>query len=125
MKKHSYRDLEVWQKAMDLVVEVYKLTEQFPDKEKFGLAAQIQRAAVSIPANIAEGQGRMHKAENLHHLSYARGSHYELETHLLIAVRLDYIDRETAKPIWELMQVVGRLLSGLIRALKDGPEQDL
>ncbi len=85
MTVRSYRDLKVWEKAMDLVVESYRLTQLFPRGETYGLTAQIQRAAVSIPANIAEGHGRDHLGNYLRHLSVANGSLMELETHLLIA----------------------------------------
>jgi four helix bundle protein len=87
MSLKSYRDLEVWQKAMDLVEEVYRIAERFPSQEKYGLTGQLQRAAVSIPANIAEGYGRMHRKEYLQHLSIAKGSLAEVETHLALAVR--------------------------------------
>lgn len=86
MSIKSYRDLLVWQKAMDLVAESYGLSAKPPKTETYGLASQIQRAAVSIPANIAEGHGREHLGDYLHHLSVANGSLMELETHLLLAV---------------------------------------
>ena len=117
MAIQTYRDLEVWQKSMDLVVEIYRLTTLFPPKEKFGLTNQIQRAAVSIPANIAEGHGRLHRADYVRFLSIARGSLTEAETHLQIAVRLGYLNRDQAKQVWGLFQDVGRLLNGLIRSL--------
>ncbi|MBZ5502136.1 MAG: four helix bundle protein [Acidobacteriia bacterium] len=87
----SYRDLLVWQKAMDLVVASYGIAKKLPAQEMYGLVTQIQRAAASIPANIAEGHGRKHRGDYLHHLSIARGSLLELETHLLIAGRLGYL----------------------------------
>jgi len=127
MPVQSYRELDVWQKSMDVVVDVYRLTKQFPAEERFGLTNQIQRSAVSIPANIAEGFGRLHHADYLRFLSIARGSLMETETHLQIAVRLDYIDREQTKPTWNGLQDVGRLLNGLIRALrkKDDPGEEV
>ena len=88
--KH-YRDLLVWQKSMDLVVASYDLAKRLPHRENFGLISQIERAAVSVPANIAEGHGRKHTGDYLHHLSMARGSLLELETHILITVRLGYL----------------------------------
>ena len=91
---NSFRDLSVWQAAMDLVAEVYRLTASFPKHETYGLASQIQRAAVSIPSNIAEGHAREHLKEYLHHLSIAQGSLAELETQLEIAARLHYISLE-------------------------------
>jgi len=118
MALKTYRDLGVWQKAMDLVVEVYRLTRTFPSEEKFGLTSQSRRAAVSIPANIAEGYGRTHRGDYLRHLSMARGSLTELETHLTIAVRLDFITRDQAMDTWDLCQEVGRMLNKLIRSLE-------
>jgi four helix bundle protein len=82
----SFRDLVVWQKAMELVVECYRITRSFPDAEKFGLTSQMQRAAVSIPANIAEGRERGHLKEFIRHLGIACGSQAELETHIEIAI---------------------------------------
>ena len=73
MAIRHYRDLEVWQKAMDLVEQVYRLAKALPPEERYGLTSQIQRAAVSIPANIAEGHGRLHRGDYVHHLSMARG----------------------------------------------------
>ncbi len=90
MAAKSYRYLEVWQKSMDLVEAVYRLTVEFPKAEKYGLASQMQRAAVSVPANIAEGYGRTHRGDYTHHLSIARGSFAELETLVTIAVRVRY-----------------------------------
>lgn len=91
MEIRSYRDLLVWQKAMDLVLECYRLGKLLPKSEMYGLTAQTQRSAVSIPANIAEGHGREHLGDYLHHLSVANGSLMELETHLLIIQRLSYL----------------------------------
>lgn len=112
-----YKDLLVWQRAMDLVVECYKATECFPSAEKYSLTTQLQRAAVSIPANIAEGSGRGHTKEYIHHLLMARGSLYELETHLLLAQRLNYLDSETVNPLCNMTSDIGRMLNGLINAL--------
>lgn len=114
----SYRELDTWQIAMELVEFVYKLTRQFPETEKYGLISQMQRAAVSIPANIAEGYGRSHRGDYLHHLSIARGSLAELETHITLAVRLGITSRESAIPSWELAQRTGQMLEKLRQALK-------
>ena len=92
----TYRELDVWKKAVDMVVMVYELTRELPTEEKYGLISQMQRAAVSVPANIAEGYGRVHRGDYVHHLSIARGSLAELETHITIAVRLDFLARERA-----------------------------
>ena len=118
MAVQSYRDLKVWQKAMDLVVESYRLSRLLPKGEAYGLASQIQRAAVSIPANIAEGHGRDHLGDYLHHLSMANGSLMELETHLLIAERLSYLQMSQIEPVLKLAAEVGRMLSGLTKKLK-------
>jgi four helix bundle protein len=118
MAIRSYQDLKVWQKAMDLVVESYKLTELLPGTELFGLAAQIRRAAVSIPANIAEGHGREHLGDYLHHLSVANGSLMELETHFLIGSRLSYFKVGKTQGALGLGAEIGRMLAGLVRKLK-------
>ena len=118
MPLKSYRDLEVWQKAIELVEQVYKLTRKFPPEERFGLAGQLQRAAISIPANIAEGYGRSHLGDYLHHLSIGRGSLAELETHLIIAVRLKFVTRENSLDAWKLSQSVGQMLTKLMQSLR-------
>jgi four helix bundle protein len=114
----SYRDLRVWQKAMDLVVESYEIVMHLPRNELYGLATQIQRAAVSIPANIAEGHGREHLGDYLHHLSCANGSLMELETHVLIAKKLSYITAAQLEPILRNTAELGRMMAGLISKLK-------
>ena len=121
MSGKTYRDLELWQKSMDLVVEVYKISKLFPRDEQFGLTSQIRRAITSVPSNIAEGQGRQSAAELIRFLYISRGSLTEAETQLLIALRLDYITRDLVKPVWGLMQEVGRLLNGLIRSFEQKP----
>ena len=117
MHLKSYRDLEVWQKAMDLVVGCYRMTEQFPKTELYGLTSQLQRAAVSIPANIAEGQGRSHTREFLNHLSVAYGSLMEVETHLEIEARLEYLDQAALNRLLDQTGETGRMLNGLMQAL--------
>ena len=117
MHLKSYRDLEVWQKAMDLVVGCYRMTEQFPKTELYGLTSQLQRAAVSIPANIAEGQGRSHTREFLNHLSVAYGSLMEVETHLEIAARLEYLDQAELHRLLDQTGEIGRMLNRLMQAL--------
>lgn len=119
----TYRDLEVWQTSMDLVVEIYRLANLLPQEELFGLTSQLRRAVVSIPANIAEGHGRLHRGDYRHHLSIARGSLMEVETLIQIAVRVDYLDRDQIKPAWAKLQATGRLLNGLIRSLKENGGQ--
>jgi four helix bundle protein len=119
MALQTYRNLDVWKKSMDLVEEIYRLAKIFPQDELFGLTSQIRRATVSVPANIAEGYGRLHRKEYINHLSIARGSLMEVETHLQIAVRLGYLDREQALAAWILLQDVGKMLSRLIRSLSN------
>jgi four helix bundle protein len=114
----SYRDLRVWQTAMDLVVEAYRLGKHLPEHERFGLGAQIRRAAVSIPANIAEGHGRLLRGEYLHHLSIARGSLKELETLLVIAERLTYLSADQVANATKLCDSTSRMLTRLRAALR-------
>jgi len=114
----GYRDLLVWQRAMDLVTATYRLTASFPRDEKYGLAQQLNSAAVSVPSNVAEGHGREHLGDYLHHLSVANGSLMELETQLMIAGRLGYLSGETEERILADAAEVGRMLSALVRALR-------
>lgn len=104
---------------MDLVAESYKLTDLLPKSEVYGLAAQIRRAAVSVPANIAEGHGREHLGDYLHHLSLANGSLMELETHFLIASRLGYLRRTEIEALLQLSAEVSRMLAGLTKKLRE------
>ncbi|WPF87221.1 four helix bundle protein [Cyanobacterium aponinum AL20118] len=113
----SYRDLTVWQKSMDLVVICYQLTSQFPKTEIYGLSSQIQRAAVSIPADIAEGKGRNHLGDYICHLSMANGSLKELETHLMIVGRLGYLKEQELKVTLNKCEEIGRMLHSLIEKL--------
>jgi four helix bundle protein len=122
MSVRNYRDLVVWQKAMDLVESVYRATQGWPSSEQYGLTNQVRRAAVSIPANVAEGQGRSGAREFLHHLSVANGSLREVETHLLIAGRLSYLDHPTRDTLLQQTAEVGRLLLGLMRRLRSPME---
>lgn len=114
----SYRDLEVWQKAMDLVVICYQMTVKFPKNEIYGLSSQLQRAAVSIPANIAEGRQRQHSKEFLQHLSIAYGSLAEVETHIQIAGRLNYIDEDQTNRLIDITAEIGRMLNGLRKSIE-------
>ncbi len=113
----SYRELRVWQAAMELVEQIYRLTRSFPQQEKYGLSSQMQRAAVSIPSNIAEGHTREHLKEYLHHLSMAQASLAELETQLEIAKRLEYISPEQLSENFERTQSIGRQLYALRNSL--------
>lgn len=114
----NYRDLEVWQKAMDLVVECYQITKFFPKSEAFGLTSQLQRAAVSIPANIAEGRARQHTKEFIQYISIAHGSLAEFETHIQIANRLGYIGSEQLIQLLDKTSTIGRMLNGLRKSLE-------
>lgn len=114
----SYKDLKVWQEAMNLVTEIYKATKLFPREEIYGLTSQMRRAAVSIPSNIAEGHQRHTTPQFLQFLSIARGSLGELETQIMIAHRLDYINLIQHDQMLQQAQKVGNLMGGLIRALK-------
>jgi four helix bundle protein len=118
MAVQSYRELIVWQKAMKLVQSIYSLTKDFPKEEVYALTSQIRRAAVSIPSNIAEGQGRDSTKEFLHHLSIAYGSLMEVETQILIAQSLEYLKSEETNLILEKTAETGRLINGLSRSLK-------
>ena len=115
----SHRDLIAWQKAMNLTETIYQLTRSFPKEEVYGLTSQIRRCAVSIPANIAEGQGRRSKKEFQQFLGHARGSLLELDTHLELALRFNYIDFELYQTILPQIQEVGRILNGLMRSLNE------
>lgn len=115
---HSYRDLVVWQKAKVLSVEIYRITEVFPKSEIYGLTSQMRRASVSVVSNIAEGQGRLTKGEFLQFLGNARGSLFELETQLEIALELRYVSSEVQKKTSEQMAEVRRLLIGLMDSLR-------
>ena len=113
----SYRDLLVWQKAVDLVVDCYQATKAFPKTETYGLVSQIHRAASSVPANIAEGHGRDHLGDYLRHLSIAKGSLVELETHLIVSHRLSFLTRETLQRLLPKTAEIGRMLEGLSKKL--------
>ena len=113
----SYRDLNVWKKGMDLVVDVHELTRAFPRHELYGLTSQTRRAAVSVPSNIAEGNGRFFRREYAHHVSIARGSVSEVATCLEIGKRLDYVSEEAVRGPLERAEEVSRMLLMLMRAL--------
>ena len=96
---HNYKQLNVWAKALDLVVDIYKTTFYFPTEEKYGLISQMRKCAVSIPSNIAEGAGRNSDKEFCHFLSNAHGSSYELETQVLVSERLELISKEASEDL--------------------------
>jgi four helix bundle protein len=113
----SYKDLVVWQKSMELVTAVYRATASFPRDELFGLTSQLRRAAISIPSNIAEGQGRISEKEFRYFLGQARGSLMEVETQLQIAENLGYLAPERKRELMESCSEVGRILNGLLAAV--------
>ena len=109
----SYHDLLVWQKGITLTQTIYMLTAAFPPEEKFGLIAQMRRAAVSIPSNIAEGQARNATGEFVQFISHAEGSLAELDTQLIIATRLGFITKDKSKPCGDSINELRRMLNGL------------
>ena len=117
MKVRNYQELIAWQKAMDLVETVCETSKSFPREEVYGLTTQLRRAAVSIPSNIAEGQGRRTTADFLRHLSIAYGWLREVETQALIAARLHYLTKGKCQEVLMMAGEVGRLLNGLMSSL--------
>ena len=114
----SYRDLEVWQKAMDLVVVCYEITKEFPKNEIYGLTSQLQRAAVSIPTNIAEGQARQYTKEFIQYLSISYGSIAEVETLMQIAEKLNYLNTNQLCKLMDRTAALGRMINGLRKSLE-------
>lgn len=114
-----YKDLIVWQKAMELVKETYILVEKLPKEELYALSSQMRRAAISIPSNIAEGYGRKSKTEYSRFLDIARGSLFELETQLHICIMLNFIEEKDAEIAFSISSEVGRILNSLIAKLAE------
>ena len=119
MTVRNYRDLEVWQKSMDLAETVWRLSAGFPREERFGMTSQLRRASTSVPANIAEGAERHGTREYLQFLGIANGSLAETETFILLAERLGLVPHETVEDALKQAGVVGRLLAGLRRSLRE------
>jgi four helix bundle protein len=117
MKTQSYKDLVVWQKGIALAKIVYRLTQNFPPEEKFGLVAQMRRSAVSIPSNIAEGQARRTTGEFIQFISNAEGSVAELDTQLILSMELGFCDSSNAAAAFELVDELRRMLNVLRRKL--------
>lgn len=115
---NSYKELIVWQKSVDLSVMIYQITEGFPKSELYGLTSQIRRCGVSIPSNIAEGQRRGHRTEYIQFLRIAFGSGAELETQILIAFKIGYLNEKQFNQINELLQEIMKMLNSLISKLK-------
>lgn len=116
MRPHE--KLDVWKMSVEFVVEVYECTKHFPSDEKFGLTSQIRRVAVSIPANIAEGAARQSDKEFFHFLAIAQGSASELETELLIACKLNYIEKQNYDQLYEQLNTIARKIVGLSNHVK-------
>jgi four helix bundle protein len=112
-KSRSYRDLDVWKLSIDLVKEVYRLTTRFPASENFGLTNQIRRAAISIPSNIAEGQGRNSAKEFRQFLAVGLGSVAELETQLIISQVIEYISQEELNPLLNTLDRIRKMIKSL------------
>ncbi len=115
---NSYRDLEVWQKAIALAQQLYRLTETFPKKEIFGLSSQLTRSGVSVASNIAEGQARNSKKEFIHFLNISLGSLAEIETQLIIAHGIGYVSEADQNTYLHLTDELTRMIKGLINHLK-------
>lgn len=118
----SYRDLRVWQQAMDLAEQVYLATENFPKQEMYGLTSQLRRSAVSVPSNIAEGKGRNTDRDFLNFLFHARGSLMEVETQVLLSSRLKFLSLESADDLLQSTARIGSSLAGLINSLRESVE---
>lgn len=116
-KINSFEQLITWQKSAELAVAIYTITKQFPSAEKFALTDQIQRSAVSVSANIAEGFGRITKAEKLHFYTIAYGSLLETKSHLLIAHKIGYLDNSTVENIFLLITDIQKLINASKRSL--------
>jgi four helix bundle protein len=113
----SYRDLIVWQKSIELVLEIYRATRGFPKTETYGLVSQLRRAAVSVPSNIAEGHARLSTGEFKQFLGHARGSLMEIETQILISRKLGYIDSVQSTILFNRAAEIGKVLNGLLSSL--------
>ncbi len=118
MTIQSFRDLEVWKLAMDLAAECYRVTKAFPKDELFGMTSQIRRSAASIPANIAEGHGREHTKEFLNHLSIARGSLMEVQTHLLLCQRVGLVSETELNQLMPSCERISQMISRLRLSLE-------
>jgi four helix bundle protein len=114
----SFRNLTVWQRSVELALQVYRLTARFPESERFGLTNQLRRASVSIASNIAEGYGRSTRGEYMQFLGHARGSSSEVETQLVIARGLGLGGKDALRQTEELCSEVGRMLGGMMKSLR-------
>lgn len=119
---NSYRDLDAWKLGIEIATAAYELTKSFPREEQFGLTSQIRRAAVSIPANIAEGHGRQTTGDFVRGIRIAQGSLKELETHVLVAQRVGIVQTDATQELMDLCEREGRVLRALARSLQDTAE---
>ena len=114
----SFRDLEVWNLSMDLVLDCYRITDRYPSEERYGLVAETRKSARSIPSNVAEGHNRHAPKAYLNHVNIALGSHAELDTQIEMAIRLQYVARKDLGTCLEALNTVGKMLRGLQRSLE-------
>jgi four helix bundle protein len=119
MAVRHFTELEAWKQAFELVAVIHETTKRFPPDERFSLTSQIRRAAISIPSNIAEGQGRGPSNDFVRFLCIARGSLQEVHTQVLLAIRFGYVEQSTGDSVIELVGTVGRLINGLIRSISN------
>ncbi len=122
-KSSSYRDLRIWQEAVELALSTYRVTAAFPKHELYGLTSQMRRAAVSIPSNLAEGKGHCSDGDFGRFLAHARGSLLELQTQIVIAQGLDYLTHEQADNLSQMTDALGRGLNGLIQTVRGTPRK--
>jgi four helix bundle protein len=114
----SFRDLTVWQRSVELALQIYKLTAKLPDSENFGLTNQMRRASVSVASNMAEGYGRSNRGEYLQFLGHARGSIFEVETQIVFAKALEFGPKQTMQVAEELCSEVGKMLGAMVKTLR-------
>ncbi len=119
VKMRNFRKLKIWQQGIEIVKEVYKLSQKLPSEEKFGIKSQITRAAISVPSNIAEGSSRNSEIEFKRFLEIAMGSLFEVETQLIIVEQLGFIKSEDLKSIFEMIALEGKMINGLINTIKN------
>jgi four helix bundle protein len=118
MAIRNYRDLIAWKKAFELAAMIYGETASFPADERYGITSQLRKSAVSVPSNIAEGEGRKSQGDFRHHLSIAHGSLREIETQVLLSIAIGYLDAASGEKIVAMSSEVGRLITGLSRSLR-------
>ncbi len=115
---HNYKELEIWKRSLELAVEIYKLTEKFPDEEKFGLITQLRKSAVSILSNIAEGAGRNTRGEFSHFLGISTGSLFELETQSIISEKVGFLEKNISLEISDEVSQIARMIYGFQNSIK-------